>query len=332
MTSVSVFGGGAWGTALALICHRAGNATTLWVRDPEQAQAIQELNQNKKYLPGVILPKDIKITSSLDKAAQASIILLAIPAQILRLLLEDIRPYLLERTHLIICSKGIEMSTSKLLNEVVAETLPGYSTSVLSGPNLAQEIAQEKPAAAALATSDLEIAYQLAYTLSSSLFRIYPTQDRVGVALGGALKNVISIAAGIIVARNLGENARAALITRGLAEITRLGLKMGAHLETFMGLAGIGDIALSCMSSQSRNMAFGLEIGKHDLFLPKGHDNSILTEGVFTAKAAYYLARSKGIELPITASIYRIVYQGSSINEEIKTLLSRPLKGEPFEN
>lgn len=330
MTSVSVLGGGSWGTALALTCYKAGNATTLWVRDPQQAEKMLISQENKKYLPRVTLPTGITITHLIEQAVESHILLLACPAQTLRSFLERIKNMIPKDTYLIICSKGIEVETSKLLSEVITEILPNYCLGVLSGPTFARDIAEGQPTAATLATKEITTARWLASSLSCPTFRLYPSSDVMGVELGGALKNVIAIAAGISSARNLGESARASLITRGLAEITRLGLLMGAQLDTFMGLSGVGDIVLSCTSPQSRNMSFGLTIGKLDCFIPTHQNMSIVTEGVFTAKAVQRLSVSRGVELPIAKSIYRIVHQGSLIEEEIKLLLSRPLKIEPF--
>lgn len=328
MTSVSVLGGGSWGTALALTSCKAGNLTTLWVRDSQQAGQMQVSRENRKYLPGITLPPELTITPSIEQAAQSNIVLLVCPAQALRSFLEDIKDIVSPDAYLVICSKGIEIETGKLLSQVVAEILPGHCVSVLSGPTFARDIAEERPTAATLATEEMTTARWLASSLSCSTFRLYSANDVVGVELAGALKNVIAIAAGIATARNLGESARASLMTRGLAEISRLGLAMGAQGETFLGLSGVGDIILTCTSPQSRNMSFGLEIGKLDRFVLDKQNPVLLTEGIFTAKAVMSLAASKGIELSLLESIYRIVYQGSLIEEEIRLLLSRPLKVE----
>jgi len=330
MTSVSILGGGAWGTALAFTCYKAGNITTLWIRDPQQAEKMLLSRENEKYLAGHVLPSGITITHSIEKAIESHILLLVCPAQNLRSFLESIKNIIPKDAYLVICSKGIELETSKLLSEVIAEILPGYCIGVLSGPTFAQDMAEGQPTAATLATKEITTARWLASSLSCPTFRLYPSSDVIGVELGGALKNVIAIAAGISSARNLGESARASLMTRGLSEIAHLGLAMGAQLETFMGLSGVGDIVLSCTSPQSRNMSFGLKIGRLDRFIPNDQNMSILTEGVFTAKAVQNLSVSRDVELPIAKSIYRIIHQGSPIYEEIKLLLSRPLKTEPF--
>ena len=330
MTSVSVLGAGAWGTALALTCYRAGNTTLLWTREAQHAEEMRQTQENKKYLPQVSLPQGITVTPSLEEALQAPVLLLTCPAQALRSFLTPLQNAIPQESYLLLCSKGIEIETGKILTEVVKEFLPNHSAGILSGPTFAHDVAEGLPAAATLATREITTARWLASSLSCPSFRLYPSTDSIGVALGGAVKNVIAIAAGLVSARGLGESARAALVTRGLAEAARLGLAMGAQLETFMGLSGLGDMLLSCASPHSRNMSFGLKIGKLDSFVLPAEDASILTEGVFTAKAIHRLASEKGLELPIIESVYRILYEKSSIEEEINLLLSRPLKIESF--
>lgn len=324
MTTVSVLGGGAWGTALALTAHRAGNQTTLWARNEMQIQEMLRTRENSKYLPNTVLPNDLEMTSSLEQAVQSNIILLACPAQNMRGFLEKIKNDLSLDAYLVICAKGIEIDSGKLMSEVVSEVLPHHCNAILSGPTFARDVAHSRPTAATLATEEVTTARWLASSLSCSHFRLYPATDRIGVSISGALKNVIAIAAGICMARDLGENARASLITRGLAEITRLGCALGAQTETFLGLSGVGDMVLTCTSSSSRNTAYGFEIGTKDV--DQITPSRCLTEGVYTAKAAVQLATVRGIDLPITEAIYRILYQGSTIKDEIIMLLSRPLK------
>ncbi len=329
MTTVSVLGGGAWGTALALTAYRAGNRTTLWARDADQVQIMRQKRENQKYLPHIILPENLEVTSLLEQALQSNIILLACPAQNLRSFLQEIKDLLSPDSYLVICAKGIEIDTGKLMNEVLADVLPHHCNAILSGPTFALDVAEGRPTAATLATEEITTARWLASSLSCPTFRLYPTTDCIGVSLSGALKNVIAIAAGITMARQLGENARASLITRGLAEITRLGLAMGAQLETFLGLSGVGDIVLTCNSTYSRNTGYGFKIGQKPYFEHNdSFTSSTLTEGVYTAKASAQLASNKGVEMPIVESVYRIVYHQSPIEQEINRLLSRPLKVE----
>lgn len=326
MTTVSILGGGAWGTALALTAHRAGNQTTMWTRNADQIQEMQQTRENSKYLSNISLPDDLKITSSLEHAVQSNIIILACPAQSMRGFLESIKNDISLDAYLVICAKGIEIDSGKLMNEVVSEVLPHHCNAVLSGPTFARDVAEARPTAATLATEEITTARWLASSLSCPSFRLYPATDRIGVSISGALKNVIAIASGICMARHLGHNAQASLITRGLAEITRLGHALGAHTETFLGLAGVGDMVLTCYSSASRNTSYGLEIGKKHHIINEMTSGNFLTEGVYTAKAAVQLADIQGIELPITEAVYRILYQRSCIEDEINLLLNRPLK------
>lgn len=328
MTTVSILGGGAWGTALALTALKAGNQTTFWSRDSQHVNDINQTRENKKYLPGVSLPESLSITASLEEAVNSNIILLACPAQQLRSFLMTLHPLLSTESYMIVCSKGIEMTTGQLMSEVMTEIFPHQYHATLSGPTFAQEIAEDKPTAATLACQELATARWLASSLSSPTFRIYPINDRIGVEIAGALKNVIAIAAGIATARGLGESARASLITRGLAEMSRLGLAMGASLETFLGLSGVGDTILTCTSALSRNMRFGMNVGCLQKVTALDLKTAVLTEGVFTVKAVLTLAEKLNIDIPICKSVYRIIYEGYPLDDEIQSLLARPLKPE----
>ncbi|AIL13094.1 hypothetical protein IM40_05565 [Candidatus Paracaedimonas acanthamoebae] len=328
MTIVSVLGSGAWGTALALVSHRADNKTVLWTRDLQSAEHMEKYKENQRALPGIVLPPDLTITSSLKEALKADIILLAVPAQTVRSLIEKIKPYISKNGYLVVCSKGIEIGTGLLMTEIIYELLPEISVSVLSGPTFARDVASGQPTAATLSTREIETSRWLASTLSSQNFRVYPSNDIIGVEVSGALKNVIAIAAGIATARGYGDSARASLITRGLAEITRLGMAKGAHPETFLGPSGVGDIVLTCTSTQSRNMSLGITIGHKNIVTEAMLKGCLLTEGVFTAKAAVDLASILEVELPICKGVNNILHRQSPIDSEITTLLSRPLKTE----
>ncbi len=327
MTSVAVIGGGAWGTALALCAHRASNPTRLWMRSEDAVNQCRGAHENSR-LPGIELPKDLHITDSLEEALRANIIILATPAQTLRKMAQEIKSYDLKESYFIISSKGIEMETGLLMHEVAKETLPDQSISILSGPTFAREVGLGLPTAATLASEEISTARWLASSLSSPAFRLYPSDDIVGVEVAGALKNVLAIAAGICTARKLGESARASLITRGLSEITRLGLALGAGAETFLGLSGVGDIILSCTSSQSRNMSLGLRIGAQNIVTQDSLQGGTLTEGYFTAKAVMKRAEALSVELPICAAVNNVLHDQSPIEDEIESLLSRPLKVE----
>jgi len=326
MTTVSVVGAGIWGTALALVAHRAGKKTTLYSRDKENAVAMQASRVNAKRLPSVVLPDELLITSDLQAAAKADIILIASPAQTVREVTQEISKLLNEETYFVICSKGIEVSTLSSMSEVVSETLPGHHISVLSGPSFAQEVAEQKPTAATLAANEIENSRWLSSSLSSQYFRLYPSDDLVGVEIAGALKNVLAIASGICTAKGFGESARSALITRGVAEVTRLGIAKGASAETFLGLSGVGDMILSCTSTQSRNMALGYALGQGISLEQYQSEGKTLTEGYFTSKTVLKLAEKYNIETPICSAIHDILHGNKAIDEVIEQLLSRPLK------
>ncbi|MFN7710018.1 MAG: NAD(P)H-dependent glycerol-3-phosphate dehydrogenase [Holosporales bacterium] len=326
MTTISVFGAGAWGGALAFTAARAGHKTILW--DNEESRAIQLRKKREIFdrLPGIPLPQDMVITSDPTEACAADIILLVMPAQVMRQALQFFRPHLRPESYFVICSKGIEISSGSLMTEVVRDVLPEHGLSVLSGPNFATEVAQGLPAASTLASEDLSTARMLASTLSHPGFRIYPCEDVTGVALAGALKNVIAIAAGIATAAGLGENARAALITQGLNEMTRFGLSRGAREETFLSMAGMGDLLLTCASSLSRNFSFGLDIGRTGEVSLSA--NAPLVEGYYTAKIVCSLAAKANVDMPVCETVYRILYDAAPPEEAMRELMAHPLNRE----
>lgn len=328
MTTLSVLGGGGWGTALALCAERSGNNVMLWMRDQSQVHAIQTAGENISKLAGIPIPKSIHVTSDLTVACNANIILIATPAQTVGAIAAKMNDIGVSDSYIIGCSKGIDIASGRLMSDILLSAFPGQGIGILSGPSFAREVASHKPTAATIAASELEIGRFLASSLSSSTFRLYPSADLVGVSVGGALKNVIAIASGLATAQNLGESARASLITRGLAEITRLGTVLGGNTETFLGLSGVGDLLLSCTSPASRNMAFGLAIGSEDRYNAHRHSGGPLTEGFFTAKALHHLSDVHDVDLPICASVYRFLYEGTSLTAEINGLLTRPLKFE----
>lgn len=326
MTTISVLGAGAWGGALALTAHRAGHTTILWDNDEARAAELRKKREIFDRLPGVPLPEDMIITADPAEACDADIILLVMPAQVMRQALETFRPHLRPESYVVICSKGIETSTGNLMTEVVRDVLPGHGISILSGPNFATEVGRGLPAASTIAADDISTARMLASTLSHPGFRLYACDDPVGVALAGALKNVIAIAAGIATASNLGENARASLITRGLMEMARLGLARGAREETFLSMAGIGDLMLTCTSPTSRNFSFGLDIGRTGQVTRSS--SAPLVEGYYTARIACSLAEKADIEVPVCESVHRILYEGAHPEQEIRDLMAHPLRGE----
>lgn len=323
MTTVSVIGAGAWGAALAMVAERSQKKVTLYTHTQQEYDMLHNQRETPK-LPGIKLPETIRITTDLALAAQANIILMVVPAQAMRSAVQALAKYLNPDSYLILCSKGIELDTGLLMSEVVEEILPGHSISVFSGPTFAREVATGLPTIATLASREAHISRWLASSLSNDKMRIYTSTDTIGLQIAGALKNVIAIASGISTARELGENARAALITRGLAEMTRLGLALGAQEETFQGLAGIGDLLLSATSVQSRNFSLGLAIGGN-----KENFEAIgLTEGAFTARAVLKLAQQVDVEMPICQAVCNILDNHNSIDAEIAALWARPLKSE----
>jgi glycerol-3-phosphate dehydrogenase (NAD(P)+) len=323
---IGVVGTGAWGTALAISCAATGEQVTLVARDTVTVEAIQAAGENVRRLPGTKLPRSIGVTADWAALAEAAIILLVVPAQTLRGVLQAHRDLIPATATLVICAKGLEKATGKTLVQVAAEELPGQPLALLSGPNFASEVARGLPTAATLACAEAALGADLARQLSHRSFRVYASADITGVALGGALKNVIAIACGIVAGRGLGENARAALMTRGLAEITRLAVCLGAQPETLMGLAGLGDLALSCSSLQSRNYSFGYQLGRG--MDAEEASGGKLAEGAATTAAVLTLAREAAIEMPIAETVQTILTGVIPIEAAIAGLMLRPLKAE----
>jgi len=326
MERIGIIGGGAWGTALATVAARAGRGSVLWVLEPEVADGINTEHRNPVYLPDVDLDEDIRATTDLADAADADLLLLATPAQHLRNISTRLAEHLAPGVPLVVCAKGVEQGTHALMTEVLADTVPDAPVAVLSGPTFAREVALGLPTAVTLACADPDLADVLARALGQPMFRPYLSDDLAGAQVGGAVKNVLAIACGIIEGRELGENARAALTTRGLAEITRLGVRRGARAETFMGLAGIGDLILTCSSLQSRNMSLGAALGRGEALSDILSARKSVAEGVFTAGAVVEHARQLEIEMPICEAVEGILNQGLSIDDAMGSLLSRAFK------
>ncbi len=328
MKDVAVIGGGAWGTALAAVARRGGARVRLWAREPEVVAAINEAHCNTVFLPGVALDPGIEALGSLSAAASAELVLLVTPAQHTGAVCAELAPALEPETPIVICGKGIEIASGRLLSEVVAEHCPRNPIAVLSGPTFAIEIARGLPTALTLACADDALGARLAAALGSTSFRPYLTGDLVGAQVGGAVKNVLAIACGIVEGRGLGRNARAALIARGFAEMMRLGRAMGAEAETLTGLAGMGDLVLTCTSTQSRNFSFGVALGEGRSAAEILGARKEVTEGAASAGPVLARAAGLGVEMPICAAVDRIANQGASIDQVIESLLSRPFKRE----
>ncbi|WKA28870.1 NAD(P)H-dependent glycerol-3-phosphate dehydrogenase [Bradyrhizobium roseum] len=320
--SVAVIGAGAYGSALACAARRAGRDVVLYARSPEAAIQMQATRKNPK-LPGVSLDGDIDITSDMALAARADIILLATPAQSLREAATALAPILRPKTPVIACAKGIERGTHKFMTEVIAEAMPEVTPAILSGPNFADDVARGLPTAVTLAAKDERLASDLVQALGSSTFRPYHTTDVRGVEIGGAAKNVLAIAAGIVEGRQLGASALAALTTRGFSELARLGRACGARSETLMGLSGLGDLILSCSSLQSRNFAFGIALGRGE---PPNREK--LAEGEFTAPVLIELAASQNVDMPVSSAVAAILSGKVTIDAAIEGLMARPFKAE----
>ncbi len=322
---IAIIGAGAWGTALAIRIAANGYETILWSRNSELALHINKAQENKPYLPGIKLPKNIKVVSDFADISAAKGIFLAVPSQHLREICEQIAT----NAPLIICCKGIEENSLKLMSEIVEEIFPKNPVAVLSGPNFASEIAAGFPAAATLACENKKTGEEIAKILASNIFRIYQSTDIISAEVGGAVKNVIAIACGVAMGKDYGENARAALITRGLAETMRLAVKLGGKPGTLMGLTGIGDLVLTCSSLKSRNMSLGYELGKGGdlakILKNRGHK---VTEGVASARSVAMLAKKLGIEMPISAAVYAILHEGADIDKTVSALLERSPKEE----
>ena len=328
MTHLTVIGAGAWGTALALAAQRGDNTVTLWSPFEDEVEMLQKQRAHPHKLPNVTIPEDIHVTTDTHQACQdADIIILAPPAQKMREVCQFIRPFMKESVPVVITSKGIENLSNCLMTRVVGEVLNLNPIAVLSGPSFAIEVAQDLPTAVTIASDHSAVAEQICKAFNSTHFRPYLSTDIVGVQLGGSLKNVIAIACGIIEGMNLGHNARAATLTRGIAEISRLGAAMGASPETFLGLSGIGDLTLTALSSKSRNMSFGYAIGQGTP-LEELLEKDTLTEGVFTVQSAVELAEVYGIEMPITFAIHRLINKQERLEDLIGDILARPLREE----
>src|SRR5271155_4445603 len=320
--SIAVIGAGAWGTALAGVAARAGRTVILCARSAETAKAIADARSNPK-LPGITLHASIEVTDDVARAAAAYAILIATPAQNLRAATAALAPHLADATPVIACAKGIERGTHKFMTEVIAEAAPDATGAILSGPSFADDVARGLPTAVTLAAKDEQLAGELVRALGSSTFRPYHTTDVRGVEIGGAAKNVLAIAAGIVVGRKLGASAQAALTTRGFSELVRLGRACGARSETMVGLSGLGDLILTCSSPQSRNFVLGMALGRGEK--PPGDK---LAEGEFTAPVLIELAASQNVDMPVSQAVAAILSGATTIDEAIESLLTRPFKAE----
>ncbi|MBV7295187.1 NAD(P)-dependent glycerol-3-phosphate dehydrogenase [Corynebacterium sp. TAE3-ERU12] len=332
MVQVAVMGAGSWGTTLAKVFADAGNPVTLWARREQQARRIQITRENRDYLPGLSLPNGLTATADAQATlADADVVVLAVPSQTLRDNLTRWREFIPESATLLSLAKGIERDTHMRMSEVIAEVgeFDNERIAVLSGPNLAREVASEQPAATVIACIDENRARLVQAAVATGYFRPYTNTDVIGCEIGGACKNVIALACGMAAGQGLGENTRATIITRGLAEITRLGTAAGAEAKTFSGLAGLGDLVATCASPLSRNRTFGERLGKGDTVEQAQHaTHGQVAEGVISSVSVSALAADHGVEMPITAAVHGVCHQGLDVPDTIRALMGRSRKAE----
>jgi len=329
---IGVIGGGAWGTALALLLAEKGHGVTLWMYEKDLAEEAARTRENRTYLPGFFLPASLAVTSSLEAAVRgATVVLSVVPSHTVRAVVRQFAPFLTDKAIIISASKGIEIETLMPLSEVFKDTLPKpfhNRLCFLSGPSFAKEVAQKMPTAVSLASYDPAIGKKAQEIVSSPFFRVYTNSDVMGVELGGSLKNVVAIAAGVLEGLGYGYNTMAALLTRGLAEMARLGTAMGANPFTFSGLAGMGDLVLTCTGGLSRNRTLGVRLGKGEKLDDILKGAKTVAEGVKTAKAARELAKKYDVEMPVVEEVYQILYENKDPKQAVKDLMNRELKEE----
>ncbi|HTP04431.1 MAG TPA: NAD(P)H-dependent glycerol-3-phosphate dehydrogenase [Nitrospirota bacterium] len=329
---IGVIGAGAWGTALSMLLADKGHDVTLWMYEKDLAEETARTRNNRVYLPGFTLPESIQVTSSLEVAVRdKAIILSVVPSHTVRAVSRQFTPFLSRDGIIVSASKGIEIETLMPLSEVFKDILPGQfhdRLCILSGPSFAKEVAQKMPTAVSLASYDPVIAKKVQAIFSNPYFRIYTNPDVIGVELAGSLKNVVAIAAGVLEGIGYGYNTMAALLTRGLAEMARLGIAMGGNLHTFSGLAGMGDLVLTCTGGLSRNRTLGVRIGKGEKLNDIMSTMKTVAEGVKTASAARYLARKYNVDMPIVDEVYQLLYEGKEPKQAVKDLMNRELKDE----
>ncbi len=328
LQNVSVIGGGAWGTALAQTCAQAGRDVCLWAREDDVVDSINTTHENTRFLPGAKLHENVRASNDLALAAKADIVLMVVPAQFTRSVLDDLKAHIREGTPVLLCSKGIEQQSLELMSDVLINAMPQAIPAVLSGPSFAKDVVRGLPTAVTLACMDAALGRALMHAIGTRSFRPYLSTDIIGAEIGGAVKNVLAIACGIVLGRQLGKSAHAALLTRGFAEMTRLGIAFGAQPETLRGLCGLGDLVLTCSSEQSRNMSCGLALGRGESLDEIYAKGTGVIEGAATAPALAALAARKDVDMPISEAVAAILAGKIGIDEAIEGLLSRPFQVE----
>lgn len=326
---IMILGGGSWGTALASLLAKNKEEVFFWVRNKEQFKSIKETRENKKYLPNIKIPDRVKVVNSYREAIDiCNIVVLAIPSQNIRGLLVELKDYLSNSTLVVNVSKGIEQKTLKTISEVCKEIIPNNPYIVLSGPSHAEEVGKDLPTTVVAASENKNYAKKIQEIFTSNTFRVYTNEDVKGVELGGSLKNVIAIASGISDGLGYGDNTKAALMNRGIIEISRLADKLGADKMTFLGLAGIGDLIVTCTSMHSRNRRAGILIGKGKSVEEAIKEVGMVVEGIYTTEAAFKLAKENNVEMPIVEELYKIIYEGKKAKESVDSLMTRDKKDE----
>ncbi len=325
---VSLLGGGSWGTTVASLTAR-NTPTIMWARDAQSVDDINKFHRNEKYLPGATLHESLKATTSIkDAVKNADVVIMGVPSHSFRHVLEEAAPFIRPWVPIVSLTKGLEQGTRMRMTEIIETTMPGHPAGILTGPNLAREIISGQAAAAVIAMVDVTIANALQKVFRSGLFRVYTNDDVIGCELGGALKNVIAIAVGMGDGMGAGDNTRSAVITRGLAELSRLGEAMGGKPSTFAGLAGMGDLIATCISPLSRNRFVGVELGKGRTIEAIINDMSMVAEGVKTCSVVVDLAKHYNIEMPISQEVFRVVHENNSPMEAFRGLLRRRIGSE----
>lgn len=328
MAKIFVIGSGSWGTAMTVSLASAGNQICLWSLEEEVTKALIADGENKRFLPGVKIVGDVEYTSEISKCAEYDIVVFATPSHTIRSVSKKFAPYINKKQILVCISKGFDEEKYMRLTEVIREEIPGVTVLTMSGPSHAEEVSRALPTTNVVAGDNAEAVKIVQDAFNTPTFRIYTSDDVIGVELGGALKNVIALAAGVCDGLGYGDNTKAALITRGIAEITRLGVAMGAKFETFAGLSGIGDLIVTCTSMHSRNRRAGILIGQGKSVKDAEREVNMVVEGIKTAKAVYYLSKKYGVEMPISNEVYKVVFENSDVKECVSNLMGRSLKPE----
>ncbi len=328
MKKITVVGSGSWGSAIAVLLNEQKHNVTLWSWKQEECDAILKDGENKEFLPGVKIDKNIKLTSDISCVKDKDLIVLVSPSRVIRQTAKSMAPYVTDKTPIVILSKGLEDKTLKTLSEVVEEEIPNAYVAALSGPSHAEEVAKKVPTACVVACKNQEVAKDIQEIFMCPYFRVYTNDDVVGVEIGGALKNVIALCAGITDGIGFGDNTKAALMTRGIKEIARLGVKMGANESTFYGLTGIGDLIVTCTSIHSRNRRAGILIGQGKTLNEALDEVHMVVEGVYSSGAAYELSKKYNVEMPIIEKAYQVVFEGLSPKEAVVSLMQRDKKDE----